>query len=55
VESKDSDIAVEGEEVGVRVDGFTRNIQRSVRMNARKLLTEPVEEIADQFPYAEGT
>ena len=55
VESKDSDIAVEGEEVRVRVEGFTKNIQRSVRMNARKLLAEPVEEVVDQFPYAEGT
>lgn len=53
-ESKDSDIG-SAEAGRVRDQGFTKNIQRSVRMNARKLLADPPEEIVDQFPYSEGT
>lgn len=53
-ESKDSDIG-NAEEGRIREMGFTKNIQRSVRLNARKLLSDPPVEIMDQFPYAEGT
>ncbi|KAK5079141.1 hypothetical protein LTR64_002438 [Lithohypha guttulata] len=53
-ETKDSDI-VDGEAGRVRDSGYVLNIQRSVRLNARKLLAQPPEEIFDQYPYAEGT
>ena len=52
-ENRDSDI--QGVNDNVRERGFTKNIQRSVRLNARKLLADPPEEIVDSFPYAEGT
>ena len=52
-ESKDSDIATGLTDV--RSQGFTRNIQRSVRVNARKMLADPWEEIVDQYPYEHWT
>ncbi|KAK5096080.1 hypothetical protein LTR70_001490 [Exophiala xenobiotica] len=55
LESKDSDIVTGSDEVRFRVDGFTANIQQSVRMNARKLLAEPVGEVVDQYQYDQGT
>lgn len=53
-ENKDSDIAG-GADAQVREQGFTLNIQKSVRVNARKLLSEQPGEIRDQYPYSPGT
>ncbi|KAK5947468.1 hypothetical protein PMZ80_001618 [Knufia obscura] len=52
-EDRDSDIA--GSNENVREQGFTNNIQRSVRVNARKLVDGLGGEIVDSFPYGEGT
>lgn len=52
-ESRDSNIADHGSKF--RDVGISLNLQRSVRINARKILAGLSHEIIDQYPYTDGT
>lgn len=53
-EDRDTDIGTNNVTT-IRQVGFSLNIQRSVRINARKLLAGQVDDVVDQYPYTDGT
>ena len=53
-EDRDTDIGQEVNEK-FREVGFTLNLQRSVRLNAREILADKMDTIKDHYPYTDGT